>query len=143
AMGSITVKFLLRTESPAAVVTYMVLYVTPVSFVPALFVWTWPSPALWLSLFLLGLFGVVAHLSMARALAVADQSAVAPFEFLRLPYAAFLGWAFFGETTDAWTWAGAAVIAGSSVYVAHREARLARIAPARVSGGRTAPVPPH
>jgi drug/metabolite transporter (DMT)-like permease len=143
AMGSITVKFLLRTESPEAIVCYMVLYVTPVSLVPALFVWTWPTATVWLWMLLLGLFGVIAHLSMARALAVADQSAVAPFEFMRLPYAAFLGWIFFGETTDAWTWAGAAIIAGSSLYVAHREARLARVAPARVSGGRPAPAPPH
>jgi len=40
---------------------------------------------------------------MARALAVADASAIAPFEFLRLPYAAFLGFAIFGEQPDAWT----------------------------------------
>jgi drug/metabolite transporter (DMT)-like permease len=126
AMGSITVKFLLRTETPAAVVTYMVLYLTPVSLIPALFVWTWPTLSMWGCMVLLGLFGVAAHLCMARALSVADASAVAPFEFMRLPYAAFLGWAFFGESTDTWTWGGAAVIAGSSAYVAHREARLAR-----------------
>jgi drug/metabolite transporter (DMT)-like permease len=143
AMGAITVKFLLRTESPAAVVCYMVIYLTPVSLVPALFVWTWPSPTMWLWMLGLGLCGVVAHISMARALHVADASAVAPFEFMRLPYAAFLGWAFFGETTDIWTWTGAAIIAASSMYVAHREAQLARLAPQRVSGGRPAPVPQH
>jgi drug/metabolite transporter (DMT)-like permease len=128
AMGSITVKFLLRTETPAAIVTYMVLYLTPVSLIPALFVWTWPSPEMWGWMVLLGLFGVAAHFCMARALSVADASAVAPFEFMRLPYAALLGWIFFGETTDAWTWVGAAIIAGSSAYVAHREAKLARAA---------------
>jgi drug/metabolite transporter (DMT)-like permease len=143
AMGAITVKFLLRTETPAAVVTYMVLYLTPVSLIPALFVWTWPTPAMWGWMVVLGLFGVAAHLCMARALSVADASAVAPFEFMRLPYAAFLGWAFFGETTDAWTWAGAAIIAGSSAYVAHREAKLARDERVSRAGARAATVQPH
>jgi len=32
----------------------------------------------------------------------------------------------FGETVDRWTVAGAAIIFGSNVYIAHREARLAR-----------------
>jgi hypothetical protein len=40
----------------------------------------------------------------------------------------------FGEVTDVWTWLGAAIIAGSSVYVAYREARLAKLA--RRGGGR-------
>jgi drug/metabolite transporter (DMT)-like permease len=75
---------------------------------------------------------------MARALGAADASACAAFEFLRLPYAAVLAWVFFGEPTDAWTWIGAAIIAGSTLYVVHREAQLARQAPERVSGGRPA-----
>jgi drug/metabolite transporter (DMT)-like permease len=66
---------------------------------------------------------------------------VAPFEFLRLPYSALLGYVFFGEPTDVWTWMGAAIIAGSSLYVAHREARLARLGTAAASGGRPWPVP--
>jgi len=65
-----------------------------------------------------------------RGYGAVDASACAPFEFLRLPFAAFLGYAIFSEITDLWTWVGALVIAGSSVYVAHREARLARLSAA-------------
>ena len=43
------------------------------------------------------------------------------------PFAALIGFVWFGEVTDVWTWVGAAIIAGSSVYVAYREARLARL----------------
>jgi drug/metabolite transporter (DMT)-like permease len=142
AMGSITVKFLARSEPVTAIVAYMVLYLTPMSLIPALFVWQWPSQWALLMLVLLGLFGVMSHFGVARALAVADASAVAPFEFLRLPYAAFLGFVIFGEQPDSWTWLGAAIIVGSSLYVAHREARLARLDPAKVSGGRPRPIPP-
>jgi drug/metabolite transporter (DMT)-like permease len=142
AMGSITVKFLSRSEAPVAIVSYMVLYLTPISLIPALFVWQWPSLAGWSALILLGLFGMLSHLCVTQALAAADASAVAPFDFLRLPYAALLGYIFFGESPDFWTWCGAAIIVASSLYVAHREARLARHDPLAVSGGRPRPVPP-
>jgi len=142
AMGSITVKFLSRSEPAVAIVSYMVIYLTPISLVPALFVWQWPSLATTGYLLLLGLCGVLSHFGVTRALAAADASAIAPFEFLRLPYAALLGFIFFAERPDAWTWIGAAIIVGSSLYVAHREAKLARRNPAKVSGGRPQPVPP-
>jgi drug/metabolite transporter (DMT)-like permease len=127
AMNNITVKFLARTEPPGRIVALFMLYLTPLSLIPALFVWQWPDPRTFGALTGLGCLGTIAHLSVARALAAADASACAPFEFARLPFAALIGFLWFGEVTDLWTWAGAAIIAGSSVYVAHREARLARL----------------
>jgi len=50
-----------------------------------------------------------------------------------MPVAAIAAYVFFGEVTDRWTWVGAAVIASSSIYVAHREAMLARRAARAVS----------
>ena len=49
-----------------------------------------------------------------------------PYDFFRLIFAAAVGYVFFSEVADVWTWVGAAIIAGSSVYIAHREARVAR-----------------
>ncbi len=129
-LGVVTVKFLARTESPNAIVTYLMLYLTPLSLIPALFVWQWPSLAALAWLIVLGGLGTVSHLSVVRGYGAVDASACAPFEFLRLPFAAFLGYAIFSEITDLWTWVGALIIAGSSVYVAHREARLARLSAA-------------
>jgi drug/metabolite transporter (DMT)-like permease len=125
-MGVVTVKFLSRSESTTAIVTYMVLYSAPLALIPALFVWRWPSlPTLgWLMG--LGALGTTAHFCMVRAYSTADASACAPFEFLRMPFTAVLAYLVFTEVTDLWTWVGAAVIAGSSIYVAHREAQLAR-----------------
>ena len=71
----------------------------------------------------LGALGAAANFTLARALFSVDASALAPFEFLRLPYAALLGFVFFGETPDIWTWVGAAIIIVSSLAIAHREAR--------------------
>jgi drug/metabolite transporter (DMT)-like permease len=127
AMNNITVKFLARTEPPSRIVAFFMIYLTPLSLIPALFVWQWPAPSTFVALIGLGGVGTIAHLSVARALAAADASACAPFEFARLPFAAIIGFACFGEVTDLWTWVGAAIIAVSSIYVAYREARLTRL----------------
>ena len=50
--------------------------------------------------------------------------------YLQLPMIAGLGYVFFGQTTDIWTWAGAAVICASTYYVGYRESRAARAAKA-------------
>ena len=127
AMNNITVKFLVRSEPPSRIVAFFMIYLTPLSLIPALFVWQWPDPSTFGALIGLGCLGTIAHISVARALAAADASACAPFEFVRLPFAALIGFLWFGEVTDFWTWVGAAIIAVSSIYVAHREARLARL----------------
>jgi drug/metabolite transporter (DMT)-like permease len=126
AMNNITVKFLARTEPPYRIVAFFMIYLTPLSLVPALFVWSWPGPWAFGALIALGGIGTLAHISLVRALAVADASACAPFDFVKLPFAALLGFLWFGEVTDRWTWIGAAIIAGSSIYVVHRESQLAR-----------------
>jgi S-adenosylmethionine uptake transporter len=125
-MGVVTVKYLSRSESATAIVSYMVIYSAPLALIPALFVWRWPSWEALGAMAVLGALGTTAHFAMVRAYSAADASACAPFEFLRMPFTALLAYFVFSEVTDVWTWVGAAVIAGSSIYVAHREARLAR-----------------
>ena len=126
AISVLLVKVLSRTETASTVVLYMGLLMTPLALVPALFVWTMPSPQLWVWMVLMGLAGTAGHLTLVRAFAAADASAVLPFDFSRLIFAAFLGYAFFAERPDVWTWVGAAVIFAATLYTAHRETRLGR-----------------
>ena len=121
AMSIVSIKMLSATEPPERIVAYMVILFTPVSFIPALFVWEWPS---WISLFWLCVVagaGTFAHIAFTRALSKADASAVMPLDFMRLPFAAIIGFLAFSETPDVWTFAGAAVIFISSIYIARRE----------------------
>lgn len=126
ALNNITVKYLVRSERPNTIVALFVVYLTPLSLLPALLVWQWPDlPTLgWLAG--LGIIGTLAHLSVARAYTLADASACAPYEFVRLPYAALIGYLMFGEVSDLWTWVGAAIIAAAAIYVAYREAHVAK-----------------
>jgi drug/metabolite transporter (DMT)-like permease len=52
---------------------------------------------------------------------MAEASAIAPFSYLGILYATLFGIAFYGEYPDMWTMIGALVIAGSGLYVWHRE----------------------
>src|SRR5436305_7804280 len=133
AMNNITVKFLARTERPNMIVAYFVMYLTPLSLLPALFVWQWPDLRTLAALVGLGAIGTVAHLSLARAYVAADASACAPYAFVRLPYAALIGYLIFGELPDAATWVGAAIIVGAAMYVAYREAHVAKTGRAPVA----------
>ncbi len=124
ALSVITMKVLTRTEQVGSLVVYQTMLTTPIALIPALFVWTWPSAEMWMWVVLIGVVASTAHMAFTRAFSLADTMYLMPFDYLRLPQVAFLGWALFGEPTDLYTWAGAAVIATSSVYVAHREAKM-------------------
>ncbi len=126
AATAIAVKILSRTESPVAIVMYMTIFLTPLSAIPAVFVWQTPD---WNSLIWMAWIGGlanVAHLLITHAFRATEASVVMPFDFARLVFVAIIGFIFFDEVADVWTWVGAAVIAASSVYIAHRETRVAR-----------------
>ncbi|WP_412777901.1 DMT family transporter [Thalassospira lucentensis] len=121
-----TVKMLSRTESANAIVTWMGLIMTPLSFLPALYYWQTPTLWQFAVLLLMGGFATAGQQLLVRAYRAADQSYVMIFDFLRLPFVAAMAFIMFGEVVDIWTWAGAALIIGSALYIARREAVLAK-----------------
>ena len=124
--GFTCVKLLSRTESPNVMVFYMGLFMAPVSLIPALFVWVWPSPLGWLYLIGVGACATLAHLCFNRAFAAADASAVLPFDYTRLLIVAVFGFLLFDEMPGLWTWIGAGIIVTANIYIAQREAARAR-----------------
>jgi len=122
--GSITfVKLLSRTESTAAIVAWTQLMILPMSLIPALMVWQIPSLDQLLSILLIGVTATVGHLCYTKSFALADASVVMPFDFFRLIFSAVLGFIFFMQEPDIYTYIGAAVIFASSIYIAIRETR--------------------
>lgn len=115
----------LTTEDDADRVVFLShVFMTPLTLVPALFVWQWPTWEIVPYLIGMGICAVMGHCAMARGFAAADATLVFTFEFARLPVAVTLAWIFFGEQTDIWTWIGAAVIFSSAAYITRREAQL-------------------
>jgi drug/metabolite transporter (DMT)-like permease len=128
------VKRLSNTENVAAIVLYQNLILTILSLVPAMIVWRWPSLTVWLCAIGVGAMAALAHLALTRAYTKADASAIIVFDYTRLPFVALIAWMLFGELADIWTWVGAGIIAGSSIYIARREAAVAREAKRKASG---------
>jgi S-adenosylmethionine uptake transporter len=135
AATSLMIKSLTATEGVATIVWYQALFATVLALPLCLLQWRTPDLAGWLLLLAIGGLGTLSWLTMTRAFFLADASAVVPFEFLRLPFAALVAYLWFAEVPSLWTWIGGALIFGATVYIAEREARLARNrAAARTSG---------
>jgi drug/metabolite transporter (DMT)-like permease len=131
ATSALILKHMSATVRAGTSVLYMNLLMTPLSLVPAAFVWTWPHWEDVLLLATIGLLATLAHLALARALAAADASATSAFDYARLPFVALFAFLLFGEVAEIWTWVGAAIIAGSAIYIARRESHIARRESAR------------
>ena len=123
---AISIKFLSRTEKADAIVIYTTMIWVPLSLVPALFYWTQPTGITWLWIVLSGFLGTTAHMCWTRALTLADASLLTPISFLQVLIVGVFGYFLFDEAVDRLTVLGAAIIFGSNVYIAQREARLAR-----------------
>lgn len=114
-------KSLTRTEPPLRIITYMSFIMMVLAIPFAVPHWQMPTPHLWLVLLAVAGLSTLAHWSLVKAYALADVVQIMPFDFLRLVFTAVFAWAFFHETSDAYTWAGAAIIVASVVYNARRE----------------------
>lgn len=132
---AIMIKQLTAGDDPDKIVFLTNLMLTPLSLVPALLVWTWPSLDAVIPVLGLGLTAVLGHVALVRGYAATDASLAMTFEFSRLPFAVAIAYLAFGETIDMWTWVGAAVIFAASVYIVRREAQLARLRRAQSGSG--------
>jgi drug/metabolite transporter (DMT)-like permease len=136
---AIQIKQLTRVDSADTVVFYTYVFWVPLSLVPALFVWVWPTGLAWVWLVATGVLGTLGQLLWTRALRLGEVSALTPISFMQLPLVSLLGWLLFNETLDRWTVIGAAIILGANAYIAHREAVLARRAKSQAATAAVKP----
>ncbi len=123
AMASLIVKKLTATETPEAIVTWMVVMQSPLALIPAISVWQWPTLEAWVYLWAMALTATIAHLCFTRAFRLVDITALQPLEFIKLPFTVFLAWIVFAEWPGLWTWVGGTVIFASTVYITQRETK--------------------
>jgi len=124
-LTAVLVKQLTARDDPDKIVFLTNVMLLPVSLLPALFVWRWPTAGMLPALLGMGACAVAGHVCVVRGYAVTDASLAMTFEFSKLPFAVAIAYLAFAETIDAWTWVGAMIIFASAVYITRREARLA------------------
>jgi drug/metabolite transporter (DMT)-like permease len=120
------IKRLTSTEPTLRILAFSYVLIGLMAAVPAAVVWVTPSLTEIGYVVAMALFSAWGQSCMVQGLAAGEVTAVAPFEYARLLFAAAAGFAVFGETPTAWTVLGAAVIISATLYIALREARLAR-----------------
>jgi len=88
-------------------------------FVPI--VWVNLTHSQWLWLALMGIFACLGHLLLIYSLRYADASKLAPFGYFEIITNLILGYYFFKDFPDIWTFTGLFIIISSGIYVFKRE----------------------
>jgi drug/metabolite transporter (DMT)-like permease len=120
----VIVKQLSKTDTTVSIVAWMSASLTVLSFVPALLVWTWPTGTQLLWLALIGLTGTCGHLTMVKALKLADATAVMSVDFSRLIWTTAMGSLIFADRVDLLAWVGGSIIFISGLYILYRESQV-------------------
>ena len=121
-------KSLTRTENTVAIIVWMLAIQSVAGFVPALYLWQWPSDYAWVWMVVIAFCGTFSHFCMARAMLYADATVVVPMDFLRVPLTALIGWLIYSERIDLFTVLGAVLILSGNLL----NLRPASPAPVRI-----------
>lgn len=85
------------------------------------FSWIEPNPNQWLFMFCIGLCASVGHFFLILSLKYADASKLAPFSYFEIFTNVIIGYYFFSDFPDIWTWIGLLIIINSGIYISIRE----------------------
>jgi drug/metabolite transporter (DMT)-like permease len=139
ALYQIATKILSAAVSPRATLIFTMLVGFAASTVMLPLAWQAPSAGAWALMALSGLCNGLGHYALIRSYEGAAASTLAPFVYAQIVGAAVFGYFVFADTPDAMTFLGAAIIAGSGLYIVQRERKLA----ARTAAERPASAGPR
>lgn len=122
----IIIKSLGKTDSSLTITVYMSLVMAPLSLLPALLVWQWPTAEQFLWLVAIGVFGGIGQMAMAEALRIGDTHVVMPIDFVRLIWISAIAYIVFAEVPGFYTWLGGAMIFAATGFITWRERAVRR-----------------
>ena len=85
------------------------------------FVWVTPSLNQWSMMAAIGVFACIGHLFLILSLKYADASKLAPFSYFEIITNIIIGYYFFSDFPDNWTFIGLFIIVLSGIYISRRE----------------------
>ena len=88
------------------------------------FTWVPPTTNQWLLMIGIGLCASVGHFFLILSLKYADASKLAPFSYFEIITNILIGFYFFGDFPDGYTFLGLFIIMGSGIYIFIRESSL-------------------
>ena len=84
-------------------------------------VWVTPEPVQLAKMAAMGIIGAGGHYLMIRAFEKAPAALIAPFGYAEIATATIVGYYWFGDFPDGWTWVGIAILVASGIYISLRE----------------------
>ena len=90
------------------------------------FYWVKPSLNQWSLMAGIGVFACIGHLFLILSLKYADASKLAPLGYTEIIPNVIIGYYFFSELPDNWTYLGLFIIVLSGLYISRREYHLSR-----------------
>ena len=85
------------------------------------FVWVKPTLNQWSIMAAIGVFACIGHLFLILSLKYADASKLAPFSYFEIITNIVIGYYFFSDFPDNWTFFGLFIIVLSGIYIYRRE----------------------
>jgi drug/metabolite transporter (DMT)-like permease len=120
----IVIKHLSITNSTVSITIYGLFFLTLFTFLPALFVWQWPTFEQYIWMGCLAFLGTMGQLLFTEAMKISDVTLIMPFDFSKLIWASLFGFFFFQEMPSPLTFLGGTIIFISATYVAYRERQI-------------------
>jgi len=117
ATGNVLLRSQAQRDNATSIVLIQHVVPTLLAMPFALADWATPETSQWFIFMLLALFGVSGHFLLVWAFGRAPAGVLAVVDYLALPYAALIGFVFFGEVPPAAVWIGAALIVVACLIV--------------------------
>ena len=126
ALYQIVTRMVANSDPPETTTIYSSLFGAFGMLLVLPFIWKTPETFWHLFFFCgLGVIGASGHYLIVRALAYAPANVVSPFQYFQLIGSVAVGYLWFGDFPDAYTWLGSFVIVCAGLYVGWSQTRKA------------------
>lgn len=120
---TVTLRRLTAVDGPRTIMLWHSAGLLVLLAPPSWFAWQWPTLEQWALIVVLGGLMAGAQWTTIRALQLSEASAMAPFEYTRLIWAALFGFLVFGDVPDVALAVGAAFVLSAAILASRSQGR--------------------